>query len=113
MRRVPLPPSPALLDRPGSPGAQEIARATDYYDTQPPPTRAFKHAVYKRAAIRNALNAAFAFKCAYCESGYGGTQPVDVEHYRPKGKVVTPTGATIKAAYYWLAATWDNLLPAC
>ena len=113
MRRVTLPPCPALLDGPDSAGAREIGRATEYYDSRPRPTRAFKHAVYKRAAIRDALNAAFGFKCAYCESRYGGTQPVDVEHYRPKGEVITPTGTSIKPGYYWLAATWDNLLPSC
>ena len=36
--------------------------------------------------VRKALNAAFRFKCAYCESFFGATQPVAVEHYRPKAQ---------------------------
>jgi hypothetical protein len=69
--------------------------------------------VYGRREVREALNAAFLYKCAYCESPYGATQPVDVEHYRPKGAVLTSSGQLLTPGYYWLAATWDNLLPAC
>ena len=49
-------------------------------------------------------------KCAYCESFYAGTQPVDVEHYRPKGKV---DGMAGHPGYWWLAGRWENLLPSC
>jgi len=37
-------------------------------------------------------------KCCYCESKLPG---IEIEHYRPKSK------------YYWLAYSWDNLLPVC
>jgi hypothetical protein len=37
---------------------------------------------------------------------------VDIEHYRPKGAVVDH-GQLRKPGYYWLAASWDNLLPSC
>jgi len=37
-------------------------------------------------------------KCCYCESKLRGTE---IDHYRPKNK------------YYWLAYSWDNLLPVC
>jgi 5-methylcytosine-specific restriction endonuclease McrA len=72
-------------------------------------TKDFK--AYKAAGVREALNACFAFKCAYCESFFGGTQPVAIEHYRPKSEVTTEAGPV--AGYYWLAAKWVNLLPSC
>lgn len=75
------------------------------------PAGPFKFNAYKLPAVRQALNAAFGFKCAYCESNFGATQPVAVEHFRPKGKVKTPQGDI--PGYYWLAADWDNLLPSC
>ncbi|MGQ0643393.1 MAG: hypothetical protein ACT4P6_21820 [Gemmatimonadaceae bacterium] len=65
-------------------------------------------------------------KCAYCETlirpGYHG----DVEHYRPKGKVVEQTekgdvdvmyefnGKPYRhPGYYWLAYDFNNLFPSC
>jgi len=63
-------------------------------------------------------------KCAYCETlirpGYHG----DVEHYRPKGKVVEDdddsdstyqvNGQSYKhPGYYWLAYEFSNLFPSC
>jgi hypothetical protein len=63
-------------------------------------------------------------KCAYCEAKITLTQPGDVEHFRPKGRVVDenfkpvrikhPTkGEMIHPGYYWLAYDWHNLLPSC
>jgi hypothetical protein len=75
------------------------------------PDGPFKFTAYKVAAVKHALNAAFGFKCAYCESRFAATQPVAVEHYRPKGKVKTSDGDV--PGYYWLAAEWTNLLPSC
>jgi uncharacterized protein (TIGR02646 family) len=66
---------------------------------------------YKTSGIREALNACFRFKCAYCESFYGATGPVAIEHFRPKAKVTTEQGD--RPGYYWLAAKWPNLLPSC
>lgn len=66
---------------------------------------------YKTIGIREALNQCFRFKCAYCESFYGATQPVAIEHYRPKAKVTTHDGE--RPGYYWLAARWPNLVPSC
>jgi uncharacterized protein (TIGR02646 family) len=66
---------------------------------------------YKTAGIREALNDCFRFKCAYCESFYGATQPVAIEHYRPKAKVTTDQGD--RPGYYWSAAKWPNLVPSC
>jgi uncharacterized protein (TIGR02646 family) len=66
---------------------------------------------YKTAGVREALNAEFRFKCAYCESFFGAVMPVAIEHYRPKAKVTTEHGDV--PGYYWLAASWRNLLPSC
>jgi uncharacterized protein (TIGR02646 family) len=66
---------------------------------------------YKTAGVREALNERFGFKCAYCESFFGHVQPVAIEHYRPKAKVTTEAGDL--PGYYWLAASWQNLLPSC
>lgn len=60
-----------------------------------------------------ALNERFHLKCAYCESYFGATSPVDIEHFRPKGAVEHADGTLLKPGYYWLAAKWDNLLPSC
>ena len=72
----------------------------------------YKFVVYGDQTVKDALTDLFHGKCAYCESFYGATQPMDVEHWRPKGQVETPKGKE-KPAYYWLASSWDNLLPSC
>lgn len=41
---------------------------------------------------------------------FNASQPVDVEHYRPKGEVEDDPAHT---GYWWLAMRWDNLLPSC
>lgn len=75
-----------------------------------PTTFQFPFERYKEKDVRRALTLLFNGKCAYCESNYSGTQPMDVEHWRPKGKVEDdPT----HPGYYWLASEWSNLLPSC
>jgi hypothetical protein len=113
MRATPIPPCPAALAEENSRGARERAKAIQYYARDPPPEKAYGFKVYRDDDVKIALNAAFLNKCAYCESSYAATAPVDVEHYRPKAEVVTRTGKTLRPGYYWLAATWTNLLPSC
>ncbi len=49
-------------------------------------------------------------KCAYCERYY----KLDVEHYRPKGRITDLENKEISATgYYWLCYEWSNLLPSC
>ena len=72
----------------------------------------FEFKVYGHELLRSALNQHYRYKCAYCETFYGATQPVAVEHYRPKGEIIEGD-KRVKPGYYWLAATWDNLLPSC
>lgn len=66
--------------------------------------------VYRSESVKQRLHELFHGKCAYCESFYQSTAPVDVEHYRPKGRVHEAPG---HSGYWWLAMDWDNLLPSC
>ncbi|WP_201859368.1 hypothetical protein [Microvirga soli] len=72
--------------------------------------KAFRFAAYKAESVKKRLEELFHGKCAYCESLYASQAPVDVEHYRPKGRV---EGETTHPGYWWLAAEWTNLLPSC
>ena len=80
-------------------------------ENQDPLKFKFNYTAYKNKRLKQALTALFHGKCAYCESRYAGSQPMDVEHWRPKGKVDATSGEY--PGYYWLAATWGNLLPSC
>lgn len=103
---------PAALDKKDKDGKTELQRAKAFFRKRANAAAKFKFEAYGEDQVRDALNGLFHFKCAYCESSYGATQPVAVEHYRPKGEVTTPAG-TLKPGYYWLAAEWENLLPSC
>jgi uncharacterized protein (TIGR02646 family) len=70
----------------------------------------FEYQVYRMA--KDALFEIFNGKCAYCESVIKGDQFGDVEHYRPKGGVLV-NNKLVPPGYYWLAASWDNLLLSC
>jgi len=99
-------------------GLEERDRAIAHYGKPENKETTFPFKAYKGADVVAALNDLFHHKCAYCESSYKATSPVDVEHFRPKGAVVIRgTGGEKdkrdKPGYYWLAATWDNLLASC
>jgi len=68
---------------------------------------------YKAADVSVALERLFDRKCAYCESLYVTTQPIDVEHWRPKAEVNVEGPQKTRYGYEWLAAEWTNLLPSC
>jgi hypothetical protein len=70
----------------------------------------FDFKAYKSDEIKQALDALFHGKCAYCETFYSASAPVDVEHYRPKGAVAEDPK---HSGYWWLAMRWENLLPSC
>jgi hypothetical protein len=70
----------------------------------------FKFMAYKSPDIAEALQKLFLGKCAYCESRFAAVSPLDVEHFRPKGRV---TECKDHPGYWWLAAQWDNLLASC
>ena len=68
-----------------------------------------ERSIYTDLEVNNALSNLFFDKCAYCECKFV-RQDVNVEHYRPKGRVGE---ARDHPGYYWLAYNWDNLLPSC
>jgi hypothetical protein len=67
----------------------------------------------------------FGGRCAYCESPISGTQPGDLDHFRPKSEVTHADDSTVRLTdpstgeerphpgYYWLAYHWRNLVPSC
>lgn len=112
-RKVPEP--PILRQNYPNTEENELARAAAHMEknralANPKDRKAFPFSRYKENTVKAALERLFHGKCAYCESYYGGTQPVDVEHYRPKGEV---DGVKDHEGYWWLAMDWDNLLPSC
>lgn len=111
VNRAGIPTPPDLID-PDSAGIRERDEAIAFYSNADNAAESFDYKAYKRDAVKEALNTLFRYKCAYCESNFGATQPVDIEHYRPKGAVIA-NGKQVKPGYYWLAAEWDNLLPSC
>lgn len=113
MIRIKRTKSPAVLKDPGGPARREMERALAHYGDATKRKKSFKFKAYKHDDVKMALNALFHFKCAYCESYFGATAPVDVEHFRPKSAVERADGTLLKPGYYWLASDWDNLLPSC
>ncbi len=91
------------------PGAREIERAAKHVEDKDT-VSGFTFRAYKRSDVRHALEQLFHGKCAYCESRYDVSGPVDIEHFRPKGEV---DGVDGHKGYWWLAANWGNLLPSC
>lgn len=102
---------PSILTGQGE-GLKEVNLAIKFYSIAVNKTKSFPYGLYKDPSIKIAFNSLFHKKCAYCESNYARVQPVDVEHYRPKGGVVV-NGHLQKPGYYWLGANWENLLPSC
>lgn len=106
-------PAPASLSKRDKNGMTELDRVRQHLRAPVTPNKtrkAFPYAAYKADDVKLRLEGMFHGKCAYCESIYASQAPVDVEHYRPKGRV---EGAPHHKGYWWLAATWANLLPSC
>jgi uncharacterized protein (TIGR02646 family) len=112
VRRYSIPSCPEALAPTAPAAARERELARQHYgspETRDTPFDGF--AVYRSKPVKAALEDAFGMLCAYCETNYQAGSPGDVEHYRPKSAVITPTGK--KRGYWWLASTWENLLPSC
>lgn len=110
MRRVRRPPPPPSLASEGA--LKEREAALQFYANWDGVAKYDKYKAYKAPDVRASLEQAFGGKCAYCETYYASTQPVAIEHYRPKGEV-TIGGKRVPPGYYWLASDWANLLPSC
>lgn len=105
---------PSVLDDDNSTKREELKKARAFYGTpDPKKPKKFEFAHYKHADVKVAMEEDFYRKCAYCESYYAATQPVDVEHWRPKSEVEEEDGSQTKPGYHELALDWDNLLPSC
>jgi uncharacterized protein (TIGR02646 family) len=108
-------PRPAVLDPddPESPASRETERAIHHVENpavHPKP----KFSVYSHDEVKLALIELFRRKCAYCEASFLAATSGDIEHFRPKGRIDPGTGEEkIQPGYYWLAATWENLLLSC
>lgn len=103
-------PIPDTLGSADGLGAKELIKARAHYAANPRPKKAFEFEAYREPDVKQALRNLFHNKCAYCESFIAGTQPEDVEHYRPKGGI---EGHARHPGYWWLATVWTNLLPSC
>ena len=105
---------PAVLRKRGKGYAELLANKALFANKK---TSEMKFVVYKHEMVRTALDDLFGRKCVFCESMLLATQPGDIEHFRPKGRVIVPDPANNKLlrkpGYYWLAARWHNLLIAC
>jgi uncharacterized protein (TIGR02646 family) len=120
MRRVTSRGAPAALTGPDSEGATETRDATAHFgspnwrELEADKATKFKFEAYRADGVKTALEAAFGGLCAYCEAPYGVTNDGHIEHYRPKGGVdLDDQRRNQPPGYYWLASTWENLLPAC
>lgn len=105
--RADVPPPPSLADAGGA-GAAELQAARLHYGNGASST--YKFGAYKGDDVKQALDALFKGKCAYCETFYASSAPVDVEHYRPKAGIEDDDG---HPGYWWVAMDWNNLLPSC
>lgn len=103
--------APAVLIKRDDNGYKELVKARTFFGKRRRsryPAKNFK--AYKDDAVKAALYKLFHSKCAYCESFFASTAPVDVEHFRPKARVKEDIG---HPGYWWLAMKWQNLLPSC
>lgn len=103
-------PPPAVLAAEDGPGRRELVAVRAHMGNPATRGETFPFKVYGDDGVKYALQALFHGKCAYCETFYFSQAPVDVEHYRPKGRVAD---APDHPGYWWLAMAWDNLLPSC
>lgn len=111
MRFVPRTPQPpASLSARNRAGLSELERARQHHADAQARAKSFEFAVYKSAEVKDTLEKLFHGKCAYCETNFSVSAPSDVEHYRPKARV---SEAPDHPGYWWIAMSWDNLLPSC
>lgn len=69
----------------------------------------FSSHYYRHDSVVRRLKDLYHNKCAYCESSFGATGSVRIDHYRPKDGIKGDK----HTGYYWLGYEWSNLLPAC
>lgn len=105
--------APMELTAADSKGQKELAKVIAHF-TGPDKDVPFDgYTAYRQQQVKDTLKEIFHYKCAYCEISTIN-QSGDIEHFRPKAEIeeLKETGNS-KPGYYWLAATWDNLLLSC
>ena len=110
-----LVPRPDILDleNPDSPASKERRKAI-LHDQDPDNHPKVDFTVYRRDEVKLALIELCRGKCAYCETPVNPTSSQNIEHFRPKGQINPGSGEEIiRPGYFWLAASWDNLLLSC
>ncbi len=107
--RVPI---PEILLSPQAEAAKSKAWST-YSDAKIQEKIEFDFRILQHKEVIDALLVLFNKKCAYCESTIGVTQPVDVEHFRPRLRAINLDGKIDQYHYFWLAYEWANIFAAC
>jgi len=102
--------APKSLTVKGARGDKERDAARDHYADKAKAGAAYKFTAYKGKDVALAIDQLFRKTCAYCESTIRQVTDIEIEHFRPKGQFDDCAGHT---GYWWLAATWDNLLCSC
>lgn len=102
--------APAGLSKTNRQGKTELDRVRAHVANPDPKKGSFEFAAYKDDQVKRKLETLFHGKCAYCETFYAVSAPVDIEHYRPKGRISEDDS---HPGYWWLAMDWENLLPSC
>lgn len=90
----------------------ERKRAISHFGSAKARKKKFDFKAYRDPEVKNVLVKMFNYKCAYCEFQHKGGVSPDIDHWRPKSAVRVGK-VSRKPGYYWLAADWDNLFPAC
>ena len=105
---------PVSISGVDSPGELETREAINFYSYSFNKDESFDYHVYKSEDIKSLLDTDFYDKCAYCEARYKATSVMDVEHFRPKGRIeLLQSRKKITPGYFWLASNWENLFPSC
>lgn len=95
---------------------QEQKRAKEFFAKQATSARLqhhFEFKLYRLPEVRSALLHLFYGKCAFCETAYTSTLPMDVVHFRPVGGAIGADGKVSPLHYWWLANEWFNLYSVC
>ena len=101
---------PTALSKRNRQNKNELDRVRAHIAKKDPKKGSFEFEAYRDDDVKRRLEALFHGKCAYCETFYAVSAPVDVEHFRPKGSVSEDPA---HPGYWWLAMDWHNLLPSC
>ena len=78
----------------------------------------FNFTAYTKKSLKQALTSLFYGKCAYCESRYAGSQPMDVEHWRVTHShdswvVEHDHLCSELSCHSWRITGWANDIPSC